>query len=63
VGRLIDELIPNYLISDENNKTKIGPEIFNIVLRLRMLGFIKDNPNSQKQLAFYKDENSRLRVM
>jgi septal ring factor EnvC (AmiA/AmiB activator) len=47
--------------SDTQKKAALAEKIFDEVVSSRLYGLLENNPNTQKELDFYKDENTRLR--
>lgn len=59
--RIVEELIPKYLTStDDEEKENTAFEIFNAVTHNRSIGTIYNNPNTSKELNWYRIQNSRL---
>lgn len=52
LGKLINELIPKYL--QEDSGEGVAPELFHTVLRLRMIGGIKNNADTLKETTYWK---------
>jgi len=58
--RLVGDLIPKYVRTDEANKSALALEIFDIVVVLRSLGILSSNPKSVKELNFHRTRIAKL---
>jgi hypothetical protein len=47
-------LIPQFLHAEGLEKESIAEKMFLILLRWREIGFLKNNPNSAKEVSFYR---------
>jgi hypothetical protein len=59
--KLKDKFIPEYIASNETNKSQNAEKIFDAVCRLRAIDFLSNNPINLKQVDSLKNENTRLR--
>ncbi len=54
VKEMREESIPQFLHAEGSEKESIAEKIFMTVLQWREVGFLKNNPNSAKETAFYR---------